>query len=148
VLRFLRNPPSAGHGTNLAESLGRFGRSQRRRGLAIVISDGLDPEGFERGLSAVTGRHFAMHLLHVMDPAECEPVERGDLILSDCESAAELTVTAGPGLLKAYREEVARFREELKAWCASHGAGYSFIRSDAEFDDVVLRLFRKDGLVR
>lgn len=148
VLRFLRNPPAAGPGTNLAESLGRFGRSQRRRGLAIVISDGLDPAGYERGLAAVTGRHFAMHLLHVMDPAECEPVEKGDLLLSDCESAAQLTVTAGPGLLKAYREEVVRFREGVKTWCASHGAGYSFIRADAAFDDVVLRLFRKDGLVR
>ncbi len=148
VLRFLRTPPEPGRGSNLAESLGRFGRSQRRRGLAIVISDCLDPSGFERGLAAVTGRHFGMHLLHVMDPAECESTEKGDLILSDCESAAELAVTAGPGLLRAYREEVAQFRAGVKTWCATHGAGYSFISADAEFDEVVLKLFRRDGLVR
>lgn len=148
VLRFLRNPPESGGGTNLAESLGRFGRGQKRRGLAIVISDCLDSSGFEKGLTTLTGRHFSLHLLHVMDPVECEPGEKGDLLLSDCESRTELAVTAGPGLLRAYRAEVAKFREGVKDWCVSHDAGYSFIPADAEFDDVVLKLFRRDGLVR
>lgn len=149
VLRFLRAsaPEKAGE-TDLATSLSRFGRSQRRRGLALVVSDCLDPAGFERGLAAVAGRHFAMHLLHVMDPAECEPAESGDLLLKDCENASEMAVTASPGLLRAYREEVERFRESVKTWCAKRNAGYSFIRADAHFDDVVLRMFRKDRLVQ
>lgn len=147
VLRFLRACPDPSGGTDLSASLGRFGRSQRRRGLAIVISDCLDPAGFTRGLSAVSGRHFSLHLLHVMDPAECDPTERGDLLLRDCESAAEVPVSAGPAMLQAYREEVGRFREEVRTWCASHQAGYSFIPANAPFDDVVLRLLRKDGLV-
>lgn len=148
ILRFLQNPPPPGSGSDLAESLGRFGRGQKRRGLAIVISDCLDPKGFEKGLSAVTGRHFSLHLLHVLDPAECEPEEKGDMKLNDCESGVELMVTAGPALLRAYREEVLRFRAEVKSWCVSHGAGYSFVPADAEFDDVILRLFRRDGLLQ
>jgi uncharacterized protein (DUF58 family) len=147
VLRFLRTGPGGG-ATDLAASLGRFGRSRRRRGLAIVLSDCLDPGGYESGLSALVGRHFAVHLVHVMDPAECDPTESGDLLLRDCESAEEMTVTANASLRRIYREEIERFRDNVRSWCARHDAGYSFIIADADFDDIVLRILRRDGLVR
>jgi uncharacterized protein (DUF58 family) len=148
VLRFLQTVPASPGRTDLAASLGRFGRAQNRRGLILILSDGLDPTGFERGLAAVTGRHFAVHFLHVLDPAECDPKDRGDLHLRDCEDSAEMAVTASPALLTAYRAEVQKFCDGAKSWCARHEAGYSFILSDAAFDDVVLRMFRQDGLVR
>ena len=147
VLRFLRANPR-GDGTDLSSSLERFGRGRRRRGLAIVLSDCLDPSGYERGLSALVGRHFAVHLVHVMDPAECDPEQSGDLLLRDCESAQELAVTASPGLQRIYREEVERFRGGVRSWCARHNAGYSFVVANASFDDIILRVFRRDGLVR
>jgi uncharacterized protein (DUF58 family) len=147
VLRFLRAGPGGG-GTDLSASLGRFGRSRRRRGLAIVLSDCLDTSGYERGLSALVGRHFAVHLVHLMDPAECDPGQRGDVLLRDCESAQEIAVTASPTLQRIYREEVESFREGIRSWCARHNAGYSFILADAAFDDIILRIFRRDGLVR
>jgi uncharacterized protein (DUF58 family) len=147
VLRFLRANPGGG-GTDLSSSLERFGRGRRRRGMAIVLSDCLDPSGYERGLSALVGRHFAVHLVHILDPAECDPAHNGDLLLRDCESAQELAVTASPGLRRIYRAEVERFRGNVKSWCARHNAGYSFVVADAPFDDIILRDFRRDGLVR
>ncbi|HEY5741798.1 MAG TPA: DUF58 domain-containing protein [Terrimicrobiaceae bacterium] len=147
ILRFLR-AGSSGGGTDLNASLERFGRSRRRRGLAIVLSDCLDVLGYERGLSALVGRHFALHLVHLMDPAECEPAENGDVMLRDCENGLELAVTASPGLRRIYREEVEGFRRGIKSWCARHNAGYSFVLADAAFDDIILRVFRRDGLVR
>ena len=59
-----------------------------------------------------------------------------------------MTVTAGTGLRRIYREEVERFRNGVRSWCARHSAGYSFIVADADFDDIILRIFRRDGLVR
>ena len=147
VLRFLRTSP-AGRGTDLAASLSQFGRSRRRRGLAVVLSDCLDTVGYERGLSALVGRHFAVHLVHIMDPGECDPDESGDLMLQDCESGEEMTVTANPSLRRIYREEVDRFRDNVRSWCTRHNAGYSFITAGADFDDIVLRVLRRDGLVR
>jgi hypothetical protein len=116
--------------------------------MAIVLSDCLDPSGYERGLSALIGRHFAVHLVHILDPAECDPAHNGDLLLRDCESAQELAVTASPSLRRIYRAEVERFRGSVKSWCARHNAGYSFVVADAPFDDIILRDFRRDGLVR
>jgi uncharacterized protein (DUF58 family) len=147
VLRFLRANPGGG-ATDLSASLERFGRGRRRRGMAIVLSDCLDPFGYERGLSALVGRHFAVHLVHIMDPAECDPAQAGDLLLRDCESAQELAVTASPTLRRIYRDEVERFRGGVRSWCARHNAGYSFVVADAPFDDIILRVFRRDGLVK
>jgi len=148
LMRFLRKVPETGTGTDLLESLGRFARSRRRPGLAIVLSDCLDPAGFERGLAAVAGRHFALHLIHVMDPAEENPANAGDLVLRDCESGDEMMVTANAALMNAYRREVQRFQDEIKAWCARNDCGYSLAFAGAAFEELVLRLFRKDGLLR
>ncbi len=149
VVRFLQNPPAPGEdGTDLAESLSRFTRKNRRRGLAIVLSDCLDPAGFERGLSAITNRHFALHLVHLLHPQECTPMEEGDLLVRDCETAAELPVTGSPALRVAYEREVRQFCDELKTWCSRREAGYSFLTADMSFEDVVWKILRQDRLLR
>ncbi len=66
-------------GTDPRKVLGRSRAETRRRGLAIVLSDCLDPAGFERGLSMVTNRHFALHLVHLLHPQECAPARKEDL---------------------------------------------------------------------
>lgn len=149
VVRFLQKPPNFEEaGTSLAESLGRFSQKKRRRGLAIVISDCLDPAGYERGLSALTNRHFALHLIHVLHPQECAPVEVGDLLVRDVETAAELPVTGSPALRQAYEKEVREFCDGLKAWSTRRDAGYSFLTADLSFEDVVWKVLRQDRLLR
>jgi len=148
VLSFLESNAEGPGSTDLAESLGAFARRQKRRGLAIVLTDGLDRAGYQRGLGALTGRHFAVHLGHIMDPRECEPSELGDLELCEVEGGAEMQVTAGEGLLRAYRREVEQFRAEVKAWCARQHAGYSFLSNAEPFEDAVLKVLKQDRLVR
>lgn len=149
VIRFLRNyRPDARTATDLGESLTRFARMKRRPGLAIVLTDCLDPAGYERGFSSILGRHFALHVIQLMDPAEAALGETGDLKLRDSETGEEIAVTASPALLRAYAAEVERFRDGVKTWCQRAGAGYSFIDTRQTFEDVVLRLFRRDGLLR
>lgn len=147
VVRFLSRPPPPGT-TDLAASLELFVQRSRRKALALVLSDGLDPGGPREGLAALAGARFELHLIHVMDPRECEPAVLGDLQLRDIESGEELQATASPGLLAAFRQEVDAFREGLKTWCRQRAAGYSFVRTDARFDEVVLRMLRQDGLLR
>lgn len=147
VVQFLQKPPILGT-TDLAESLSRFARKTRRRGLAIVMSDCLDPTGYERGLSAITNRHFALHLIHLLHPQECAPSAEGDLLLRDCETATELPVTGSPALRVAYEREVRQFCEGLKTWCARRGAGYSFLTTDVSFEDAIWKVLRQDRLLQ
>src|SRR4051812_30982346 len=52
LLRFLEDLKAQGSVTNLARVVSGFVHRTQRRGLAIVISDLYDPEGFERGIDA------------------------------------------------------------------------------------------------
>lgn len=148
LIRFLENAPEPSNATALGESLEAFAARQKRRGVAIVLSDCLDPDGFEKGLAALTGRRFETHVLQILDPAECEPVITGDFMLRDCESGAEMALTATPALLKSYRAEIERFQAQIREICRKRGAGHSLALAGQEFDDVILRNLRRDRLVQ
>ncbi len=45
----------------------------RQSGLAVVISDLLDPAGYEAGVRALLERRFDVHLVHVLAPEEMKP---------------------------------------------------------------------------
>src|SRR2546427_7368183 len=55
----------------------------REPGLAVVISDLMDPGGFETGVRALLERRFDVHLIHVLAPQEMDPELTGDLRLAD-----------------------------------------------------------------
>src|SRR2546427_7090029 len=58
----------------------------REPGLAVVISDLMDPGGFETGVRALLERRFDVHLIHVLAPEEMDPELAGDLRLVDAET--------------------------------------------------------------
>src|SRR3989475_5978889 len=74
-------------GTSLNEGLGNYAARARQAGLAVVISDLLDPAGDESGVRRVLGRRFGVHLVHVLAPEGMNPELAGDLRL----------VASGPG---------------------------------------------------
>src|SRR5207245_9667103 len=69
--------------TNLNEGLGNYARRAREPGLAVVISDLLDPAGFEAGLRALLERRFEVHVVHLLSAEELNPTVTGDLRLED-----------------------------------------------------------------
>lgn len=148
LVRFIEAAPAPSAATSLGASLEAFAARQKRRGVAIVLSDCLDPEGFEKGLAALTGRRFETHVLQILDPAECEPALTGDFVLRDCETDGEMALTATPALLRSYGAEVARFQESVRAVCRKRGAGHSLALAGQAFDDVILRNLRHDRLVQ
>ena len=60
-------------------------RPQRRRGLAVVISDFLGPIDWKRSLRAIAGRHDVLGV-EVLDPRDLELPDVGDVVLHDPES--------------------------------------------------------------
>src|SRR5947208_842401 len=68
LLEFLGRVTPAG-GTRLDEGLQNYAVRARDPGLAVVISDLLDPVGFESGVRALLERRFDVHLVHVLAPA-------------------------------------------------------------------------------
>src|SRR5436309_1922866 len=77
---------TAGGGANLNESLRRGALEARQAGLALVLSDYLDPAGYDSGLTALVGRGFQVAIVQILAPDELNPTAFGDLRLVDSET--------------------------------------------------------------
>ncbi len=127
----------------LDDTLRRGAIEARRAGLAVVISDFLDPRGYEAGLKALLGRGFQVDAVQILAPDELAPVTFGDLRLVDSENGAVQEVTFGRFRLKAYQKAVQGFVQRLREFCQAHGINFFMAASNASLEDLLLRQLRK-----
>ncbi|HNQ87774.1 MAG TPA: DUF58 domain-containing protein [Verrucomicrobiota bacterium] len=133
----------AGGVAQLNESLRRGALDARQPGLAVVLSDFLDPTGYEAGLNALVGRGFQVDVIQVLAPEELEPTVSGDLRLVDSETGAQQEVTFGRYRLAAYRETVTRFCQRLIDFCRGRGIRHILAGSSMPLEELLLRQLRK-----
>jgi uncharacterized protein (DUF58 family) len=147
VFRFLSDISASGQ-TNAKNSFKAYCTEARRRGLAVIISDFLDPDGFEGTLNIL--RHFGhdIFVIQIASHEEVDPLLKGELLLVDAESQVEREVTITPSLLSAYHVEFKKFCEELEAYCGKHQLGYVRTTTDFPFDELVLNVFRQGRFVK
>jgi uncharacterized protein (DUF58 family) len=146
IFDFLRSVRPGGE-TSLADAARQFTTQQKRRGIAIVISDLYDPAGFERGINAIRYRKYEPIVIHVLDPRESDPGARGDVTLVDVESGESREITLTDGMIKAYRDEHVRWRKEIDDFCKSRQVPYVAADSTKPFEEQVLYLFRRLAIV-
>lgn len=147
VFDFLRRVEPTGD-TDLAAALRGFVAQHKRRGLAVLLSDLYDPAGFEQGINVLRYNRFEPFVIHVVDRADAAPDLSGDVVLYDCETGDERDVTVTAGVLERYRREYDRYLEQVERFCATHQVPY--VRADVEvpFDQLMMRVLRRGGLVR
>src|SRR5205085_4212464 len=73
LLKFLENLPPEGSQTDLNRVITGFVHRTQRRGLAIVVSDLYDPDGFERGFDLLRHHRYEPHVAQTYDRREPEP---------------------------------------------------------------------------
>lgn len=147
VFEFLRGAPAGGQ-TRLDSAMNRFVAQEKRRGLAVVISDFYDPTGFEEGINALRYNRFEPFVLQVYDQREANPALHGDLTLVDCETGELREVTISRSLLEKYRAEHAKYMDELEGFCTARAIPYFRTHTGVPFDELVLRIFRMGGFLR
>ena len=86
MLRTIATMPKAPTGVrgDLAFAIDALRRPERRRGMAVIISDFLGPINWMRPLRAIAGRHEVLGI-EVLDPRDVELPPVGDVILQDTE---------------------------------------------------------------
>lgn len=147
VLRFLESLEASGT-TDLAAAMNTFVAQHKRRGVAVLLSDLYDPAGFEGGINVLRFNKFEPYVLHLVDPAEARPELRGDVRIVDCESGEDREVTVTPKMLDKLAQSYGEYRTSIERFCASRQVPY-FAASVAEpFDELVLQVFRRGGLLR
>jgi uncharacterized protein (DUF58 family) len=147
VFDFLRHCNIGGK-TELAECMKTFVTQNKRRGLAVVISDFYDPTGFEQGLNTLRYNKFEPFVLQVYDQREADPQLHGDLALVDCETGDTREVTVSRSLLDAYKREHERYCKELEAYCTRYAMAFFRTHTAIPFDQLVLKIFRSGGFLR
>ncbi|MBX6312119.1 MAG: DUF58 domain-containing protein [Isosphaeraceae bacterium] len=148
LLKFLEGVPSQGSVTNLARATSGFVHRSQRRGLAVVISDLYDPEGFERGLDLLRHHRYEPHLVQIYDRNEAEPKLLGDVELYDIETGTTQKVTVTERNLRQYHQIFDQFQESVRRYCNNYGLGFTRTTSDVPFDDLILKMMRMAGAVR
>jgi uncharacterized protein (DUF58 family) len=134
---------TAGGAATLNQSLRRTALETRQPGLAVVISDMLDPNGYDSGLAALVARGFQVSVIQVLAPEELSPATFGDLRLVDAESGATQEVTFGRFRMKAYQQAVQSYIQRLREYCQTRGINFFSVRSDTPVEDLLLKQLRR-----
>jgi uncharacterized protein (DUF58 family) len=137
------NALTAGGPANLNEALRRGALEARQTGLAVVLSDFLDPAGYEPGLTALVGRGFQVDLVQILAPEELSPTAFGDLRLVDSETGAMQEVTFGRYRLKAYQQTVQNYLQRLREYCQARGINFFSVSSNTVLEELLLKQLRK-----
>jgi uncharacterized protein (DUF58 family) len=139
--------------SDLAGTLKRLNSTMRRRGLAVVVSDFLAPDGWERPLRALGAQHETL-AIELLDPRELELPDIGLIEVFDPETGDTREVnTANKALRANYHREAVAERERIARQIRSAGADHLVLRTDSDWlldlvRFVALRRDRIDSLTR
>jgi len=147
ILDFLRAVEAGGR-TDLGAAAGAFVHQNKRRGLAVLISDFYDPAGYEQCINQLRFNRFEPFAIQIIDEGEARPRLRGDLELMDCETGELRKITVSPRLLRAYAREHERYCQELAEFCAGSQVPLFRASTSVPFDELVLHIFRRGGFLR
>ena len=127
-------PRAEGAGaTDLAVGIARLGASMQRRGLAVIVSDFLAPDGWQLPMRRLGVRHDVL-AIEVVDPRELELPNVGLLEMVDPETGGVRLVPTGDAKLRArYADAARRQREAIADDLRAAGAAHLQLRTDRDW---------------
>jgi uncharacterized protein (DUF58 family) len=138
-----------GGDTCLEAAFKRYFAVPRAKGLIVLISDFLDPAGFEPGLRVLRNLRQDVLALQLVSPGDFEPAGAEDeVVLVDSEDNGEVRHRITPALLRAHRQAFDAHCDAISAYCVRNGWGHALAMTDASVEALVLHALRKEGLLR
>ncbi|MEM7384727.1 MAG: DUF58 domain-containing protein [Verrucomicrobiota bacterium] len=150
VLHFLQSLEDAktfGGTTDFSSCAREFQARHQRRGVVIVLSDFLFPNGFDEGLKFLQWHKHDVFCLQVQNDDDRKCDWKGDVELQCIESDQRQRVTISPKEARLYEEAVAAWNVSLKKACAQRGIGLASTTTDVPFEAVIQDILRRGGLV-
>lgn len=147
IFDFLKKTQPGGR-TTFHDAMRGFVHETKRRGLVVVLSDFYAQDGWKDGLDYLRYNRFEPVVVQLVDERELSPNLRGDILLVDVETQAEKEITLTPRLIDKYRAAHAAFCHELEAYAKSHQLPYFNASVQTPFDEVVVSMLRKGGLLK
>jgi uncharacterized protein (DUF58 family) len=140
MLRTIATTPKAPAGVrgDLAATIDALRRPERRRGMAVIISDFLGPITWTRQLRAISARHELL-AIEVLDPRDVELPDIGDVILQDAESGVTREFTIDTQLQTDFAGAVAAHRADVARTIRGCGAQLMTLRTDRDWIADIVR---------
>jgi uncharacterized protein (DUF58 family) len=133
----------AGGETDLRASCKAFASRSRQIGLAVILSDFLEPAGADVGLKILRTLGHDVFAIHVASKADRDPGALGDVRFVDTETGEMRELEVTPKLADAYGRAWDRHALELQRFCGRYGIGYLRADVDRPFEEIVLKAFRQ-----
>lgn len=133
--------------TDLRESFKEFASRPRQMGLAVIISDFLDPGGFETGLKILRSIGHDVFAVHIASARDRDPGAFGDARFVDVETGERREVEVTPRLKTAYAAAWESHAAQLQQYCGRYDIGYVRADVDQPFEDVIMKTFRQGRFV-
>jgi len=140
LLRAIATTPKAPVGVrgDLGAAIDALRRPERRRGMAVIISDFLGPINWMRPLRAIAGRHEVLGV-EIIDPRDVELPDVGDVILQDTESGVTREFTIAAQRRDDFAEAAGAHRTEVARTLRRCGAPLLTLRTDRDWIADVVR---------
>ncbi|HEX4558978.1 MAG TPA: DUF58 domain-containing protein [Mycobacterium sp.] len=140
LLRTIATTPKAPVGVrgDLATAIDALRRPERRRGMAVIISDFLGPINWMRPLRAIAARHEVL-AVEVLDPRDVELPDVGDVVLQDAESGITREFTIDAQLRDDFAKAAAAHRAEVSRTIRGCGAPVLTLRTDRDWIADIVR---------
>jgi uncharacterized protein (DUF58 family) len=124
--------------TRFNASLTEYAETRNQRGIAIILSDLMDPNGFEAGLEALRHAGFDVSVIQVLDHQEIFPSDTGNRILKEIEANEKLNLTIDRSILTLYFKKFQNFLNRIQVFCLNNGIDYYLCDTSVPFEDRLL----------
>lgn len=129
--------------TQLNKVLSNYAHHTTKAGLAIVISDLLDAQGYAKGFDALAYGHFDVLVIQLVDESEVNPQFEGAVRLHDIESGQQRRLTVNRRMLALYRQKVAAYFAQIETFCLQRNIEYLRTSTTIPFEELILRYLRR-----
>ena len=140
LLRTIATMPKAPVGVrgDLSVAIDALRRPERRRGMAVIVSDFLGPINWMRPLRAIAARHEVLGI-EVLDPRDVELPDVGDVILQDAETGRSREFTIDEQLRDDFAKAAAAHHADVARTLRSCGAPLLSLRTDRDWIADIVR---------
>ncbi len=145
-LKYLRSLPYGGE-ADLFSAVRRFSRGVSYGGLVFLLSDLIGVQDLTPVLRLLPAPNWETIVLHLLHPAELNPLLNGDLMLVDQENSKSANYDITLEALQNYKARIEEWRTALALACVQKKALYSQIPTDWSFEHQILAHLRSSRVV-
>lgn len=117
------------------------------RGISIIISDFLDPEGIEDAIKYLSYKKQQIILVQVLSREEIDIDVEGTVNILDMETGEEMKVTLTKNVLEGYRKSLEQLKDSLGKLSRKYHMTYLSTVTDEPFEKVLFEGFKGTGLL-